>query len=119
MKEISYFRQYLCVVCYSHRPRPTLLYSQGNKAARPESNNGDITMQIQTSHSQTEIPPALLTLAMIRRYYLPIASRTLFRLISSGRFPKADIGIGGKLRLWKRETVEAWIASNAVRAGVE
>ena len=76
-------------------------------------------MQIQTSHSQTEIPPALLTLAMIRRYYLPIASRTLFRLISSGRFPKADIGIGGKLRLWKRETVEAWIASNAVRAGVE
>ncbi len=56
---------------------------------------------------------------MIRRYYVPIASRTLFRLISSGRFPKADIGIGGKLRLWKRETVEAWIASNAVRVGVE
>jgi len=76
-------------------------------------------MQIQTSQTQTGIPPALLTLAMIRRYYVPIASRTLFRLISSGRFPKADIGIGGKRRLWKRETVEAWIASNAVRVGVE
>jgi predicted DNA-binding transcriptional regulator AlpA len=69
-------------------------------------------MQIQTSQPQAEIQPALLTLAMIRRYYLPIASRTLFRLISSGRFPRADIGIGGKLRLWKRETVQAWIASN-------
>jgi predicted DNA-binding transcriptional regulator AlpA len=78
-------------------------------------------MQMQTSQIQTEIPPVLLTLAMIRRYYLPIASRTLFRLISSGRFPKADIGIGigGKLRLWKRETVEAWIASNGVRVGAE
>jgi hypothetical protein len=70
-------------------------------------------MQIQTSQPQAEIQPALLTLAMIRRYYLPIASRTLFRLISSGRFPKADIGIGGKLRLWKRETVEAWIATTS------
>jgi len=76
-------------------------------------------MQVQTVQMQTENPPALLTLAMIRRYYLPIASRTLFRLISSGRFPKADIGIGGKLRSWKRETVEAWITSNAVRASVE
>jgi hypothetical protein len=70
-------------------------------------------MQIETSQLQAEIPPALLTLAMIRRYYVPIASRTLFRLISSGQFPRADIGIGGKLRLWKRETVEAWIAATS------
>ena len=70
-------------------------------------------MQIQTSEIETEIRPALLTQAMIRRYYLPIGSRTLCRLISTGRFPKADIGIGGKLRLWKRDSIEAWIASNA------
>jgi predicted DNA-binding transcriptional regulator AlpA len=50
---------------------------------------------------------------MIRRYYVPIASRTLFRLMSSGQFPKADIGIGGKLRLWKRETIERWIATQS------
>jgi predicted DNA-binding transcriptional regulator AlpA len=50
---------------------------------------------------------------MIRRYYVPIGSRTLFRLISSGRFPRADIGIGGKLRLWKRETIENWVNSTA------
>lgn len=58
-------------------------------------------------------PPALLTLLMIRKFYLPIGERTVFRLISAGKFPKADIGIGGKLRLWKRETIEAWIAMNA------
>ncbi len=58
-------------------------------------------------------PPALLTLAMIRKFYLPIGERTVFRLISSGKFPKADIGIGGKLRLWKRETIETWIAAKA------
>jgi excisionase family DNA binding protein len=56
---------------------------------------------------------ALLTLAMIRAEYLPVAARTIFRMISSGQFPKADIGIGGKMRLWKRETVEAWIAASA------
>jgi predicted DNA-binding transcriptional regulator AlpA len=70
---------------------------------------------ILTPVHTTEVPPALLTLAMVRRYYVPVASRTLFRLISAGQFPKADIGIGGKLRLWKRETVEAWIAANTGR----
>ena len=69
-------------------------------------------MQVQQKQMPQEKPLALLTLAMIRRYYVPIGSRTLFRLISSGRFPRADIGIGGKLRLWKRETVEEWIAAN-------
>ena len=57
--------------------------------------------------------PALLTLVMIRKFYLPIGERTVFRLISAGKFPKADIGIGGKLRLWKRETIEEWIANRS------
>jgi hypothetical protein len=57
--------------------------------------------------------PALVTLSMIRRFYLPLGTRTLFRMISCGTFPKADVGIGGKVRLWKRETVEAWIAANS------
>ena len=55
--------------------------------------------------------PALLTLALIRQHFLPVGERTLFRMISSGRFPKADIQMGGKLRLWKKETVEKWIGS--------
>lgn len=67
---------------------------------------------LMQSHA-VDNPPQLLTLAMIRQHYVPIAARTIFRMISSGRFPKADIGIGGKIRLWKRETVEAWIAANA------
>ena len=58
-------------------------------------------------------PPALLTLALIRKHYLPLGERTIFRLISSGAFPRADVRMGHKVRLWKRETVEQWIESQA------
>jgi predicted DNA-binding transcriptional regulator AlpA len=44
-----------------------------------------------------------------------IARRTLFRLISQGAFPKADKAIGKKIRLWKPETVAAWIDGRAER----
>jgi predicted DNA-binding transcriptional regulator AlpA len=53
--------------------------------------------------------PALLTLAMVRRHYLPLGERTVFRMISAGTFPPADVRIGGKVRLWRRETIEAWV----------
>jgi predicted DNA-binding transcriptional regulator AlpA len=53
--------------------------------------------------------PALLTKALIRRHYVPAGERTLDRWISSGQFPRPDIAIGGKVRYWKRATVEAWI----------
>ena len=66
-----------------------------------------------------DAPPALLTLALVRRFYLPVGERTLFRMISAGTFPRADIGIGGKLRLWKRETVEAWIARGGCGVAAE
>lgn len=55
--------------------------------------------------------PVLLNKAMIRRFYIPASERTLDRWISSGTFPRPDIAIGGKMRYWKRETVEAWIAT--------
>ena len=58
-------------------------------------------------------PPALLTMALIRRHYFPVGERTVFRMISSGRFPVADVRMGGKIRLWKRETIEGWIATAA------
>jgi len=73
-------------------------------------------MKTVEQQSDVNSPPALLTLALVRRHYFPIGERTLFRLISAGRFPMADIRMGGKLRLWKRETVEAWIESNSARA---
>jgi len=44
---------------------------------------------------------ALLSLAMIRAHYVPLAQRTLFRMIATGAFPPADIRIGGKVRLWR------------------
>jgi predicted DNA-binding transcriptional regulator AlpA len=67
---------------------------------------------MKTAEQRSDVggPPALLTLALVRQHYFPVGERTVFRLISSGYFPKADIGIGGKIRLWKRETIEAWIA---------
>jgi predicted DNA-binding transcriptional regulator AlpA len=56
-------------------------------------------------------PPALLTLALIRKHYVPAGERTLHRWISAGAFPKPDIAFGGKVRWWKRETIEAWITA--------
>jgi len=61
-------------------------------------------------------PPALLTLALVRRHYFPVGERTVFRLISSGRFPRADVRMGGKLRLWKRETIENWVLATAEKS---
>jgi len=58
--------------------------------------------------SKQEIP-ALLTKALIRKHYIPVGERTLDRWISEGTFPHPDISKGAKVRLWKRETVEAWI----------
>ena len=96
-----------------------MLIGRGDADCRPARflmyrKSGDIHMKTAEPHSELSNPPALLTLALVRRYYFPIGERTLFRLISSGRFPMADIRMGGKLRLWKRETVEAWIQSNSV-----
>jgi predicted DNA-binding transcriptional regulator AlpA len=76
-----------------------------------------MNLEMETSGADTgsNSPPALLTLALIREHYLPIGERTMFRLISIGKFPKADIGIGGRIRLWKRQTIEAWIAKNSAQ----
>lgn len=63
--------------------------------------------------------PALLTKVLIRRHYVPAGERTLDRWISSGAFPRPDIAIGGKVRYWKRETVEAWIRTQAEGGGRE
>lgn len=57
--------------------------------------------------------PALLTKALIRKHYVPAGERTLDRWVSSGTFPRPDIAIGGKVRYWRRETVEAWILAQS------
>jgi predicted DNA-binding transcriptional regulator AlpA len=61
-----------------------------------------------------EIIPALLSEKLIRLHFLPIGSRTFWRWVSSGQFPRPDISLGGKIRLWKRESVQAWIAANSI-----
>jgi predicted DNA-binding transcriptional regulator AlpA len=60
--------------------------------------------------------PALLTMDHVRRHFIPLDPRTLRRWISAGRFPQADMRIGGKVRMWKRETVERWIEEQSAAA---
>ena len=64
------------------------------------------------AEAATDIP-ALLTISLVRKHFVPIGERTLYAWISAGQFPRADIAVGGKSRFWRRETVEAWIASQA------
>jgi predicted DNA-binding transcriptional regulator AlpA len=59
------------------------------------------------------IIPELLTEKMIRAHFLPIGARTLARWVSCGRFPKADLALGGKSRFWKKESVTAWIDAHS------
>ena len=68
---------------------------------------------MQQEELRDQRPPALLNLAMVRRFYLPAGQRTLYRWISAGQFPKPDVAIGGKVRWWKRDTIEAWIAEQS------
>lgn len=58
-------------------------------------------------------PPALLTMALILKLYLPVKPRTFWRWIASEKFPPPDLSIGAKVPMWRRETVENWIALNA------
>jgi predicted DNA-binding transcriptional regulator AlpA len=53
--------------------------------------------------------PAMLTREMICTHIAPIKERTFFKMLSQGRFPPADISCGGKVRLWKKTTIEAWM----------
>ena len=68
---------------------------------------------IDPAASDRQAIPALLTKALIRKHYVPAGKRTLDRWVSSGIFPKPDISIGGKVRYWRRESVEAWILAQA------
>jgi predicted DNA-binding transcriptional regulator AlpA len=65
------------------------------------------------SSSDPQIVPALLTKTMIRKLFIPAGKRTLDKWISSGVFPRPDIAIGGKVRYWRRETVDAWIETQS------
>jgi predicted DNA-binding transcriptional regulator AlpA len=56
--------------------------------------------------------PALLSMKLICDHFIPVDERTIYRWLSAGEFPKADICKGGKIRLWKRETIETWIEQN-------
>lgn len=64
-------------------------------------------------HGYPPQPPALLTEDMILFYFVPVSHRTLDRWIAAGEFPAADVKKGRKVRFWRRETVEQWVAEQA------
>lgn len=73
-------------------------------------------MNVQQTAEMAVQLPALLTLALIHKHFVPLGIRTLYRMISAGTFPRADVRLGEKIRLWKRETVENWIESSGAES---
>jgi predicted DNA-binding transcriptional regulator AlpA len=57
---------------------------------------------------------ALMTIDDLSRE-LRIGARTLWRMISIGQFPPADLRCGRKIVRWRRATVQRWIAAGGGR----
>jgi predicted DNA-binding transcriptional regulator AlpA len=53
--------------------------------------------------------PETIDADLICTRLIPVSTRTLWRWIAAGTFPKPDLRIGHKVRLWRLETVRAWI----------
>jgi predicted DNA-binding transcriptional regulator AlpA len=58
-------------------------------------------------------PPLLLKPASVAAL-LQIGLRTLWRWIEDDKFPPPDLRMGPKVVRWRRATVDAWVAANAV-----
>lgn len=63
---------------------------------------------------ETELP-LYLSLKDFRRKVFPIAERTVWRLISTGEFPKPAARIGKKTAVWKREDLLAWVQKQEIK----
>jgi excisionase family DNA binding protein len=59
--------------------------------------------------------PLLLKLPQVAAL-VGLAPRTLWRLIGSNQFPAAAVSIGGRIRRWKREDIEAWVSEQSGRS---
>jgi hypothetical protein len=64
--------------------------------------------QVGTIETGPKELPRFLTAAMIRRFFLPISDRTFERWVVTKKFPAADFAPSQRMKLWLRETVEAW-----------
>jgi predicted DNA-binding transcriptional regulator AlpA len=45
-----------------------------------------------------------------------IGTRTIWRLLSAGRFPKPDFRLGKRVVRWRASTIEEWMESHRPRA---
>ncbi len=41
-----------------------------------------------------------------------VTPRSLWRWVAQGAFPAPDLKVGGRIRRWRIETIEKWMASN-------
>lgn len=53
--------------------------------------------------------PMYLSLKEFRQKVFPIGERTVWRLISTGDFPKPTARIGKKTAVWRTEDLLAWV----------
>lgn len=74
-------------------------------------------MYQQASAEQAPAAPALLTLSGVARL-LAISRRQVYRLLTSGRLPSADVclGQGPRGRRWRRDLLKAWIRAGCPSA---
>lgn len=61
--------------------------------------------------------PQLLTMALVRKHYVPLSPSTLYEMISKGTFPTSSMQVGRKIRMWHREVVEAWVETHRPAGG--
>jgi len=59
--------------------------------------------------------PVYLTLKQFREKVFPIADRTVWRMISTGDFPRPAARVGKKTAVWKTEELLAWIETQERR----
>ena len=70
------------------------------------------TVPVTVPPSTESAPPAklLLNIAEVAAL-LGLAERTLWRWVSSHTFPTPDVSLGKRIRRWRPETIQAWVAA--------
>jgi predicted DNA-binding transcriptional regulator AlpA len=66
---------------------------------------------MSTTPSIPILEPPLLLSVKEAAHLVGLSSRSVWRLVSTGQFPPADVRLGSRIVKWRRETVISWINS--------
>jgi predicted DNA-binding transcriptional regulator AlpA len=78
------------------------------------SNSDFLGEQMYQVLKMQELPPYMTLKEFCHRIF-PISQRTVWRMISTGEFPKPMARIGGKTAVWKTEELLTWIEKQKQR----